>query len=467
MKIPELKARIGALLDIPVTDIILNKAEEDVTPSFAMQGEKLVITFSDANTLTHEFLHACFTPRETRPDLLLNALEDLRISKCAEVYDKQLAKANAECMTDEMYEDTIRNVSYPEDREVEDTLRTLSAVALPLQSKVKPIELLEETLDDKNPLKNQIIERVQHARRRAELDSSFRSTRESFESLSPYMKFPKEQNQKGSTDNVKYDEDVKVEDMKEETIKAKAKHNVAEGTVYTLSTQEEFILKTGLRKIIQNRAIGKTYNTNEGKLAGKRLGRYPSTYLFKQKTRPSPQTKVYLFIDLSGSMMHDKLRTVSKFINTARELKIKDLDFELRGFNSKYWVNNQIPREFRKLVIQTVEARDPETRDYSGGYNDDAHWLSTTIDEINEDECENKCLLILSDGRPAPSGKFDEEELKDVVRDKLIPSGIPYMSIGIEDESVESYYPNSKVAWSSTELVENLSKYARELVKFN
>lgn len=470
MKTPELKARIASLLDIPVTDVVLNK-EEGAVPSFEMHKGKLVITYEDVNSLSHEFLHACFTPRGIMTDLIYNALEDHRVSVLADAYDKPIANANKNVMSDKEYEKIIREVTH-ENGAIQDSLKVLSAIALPDQSKVDWEKVLDEELTATAYPKDSYINLVRETRANARKNPGFRQVIESHQDLKSYLTLPQEM-RNGQTNHIEdMPEDITEEDVEKgldkSMVKQETMHKMESAQILRMNKTDEFVLKSGIRKIIRNRSIGKTYNTTEGKLASKRLGRYPGQYVFRKKTRPSPETKLYLLIDLSGSMLdYEKLETVSEFTNTIRDLDIKNFTVELRGFNMSYFKNGQIQRDLSELKANCIYSQGNQGRQ-NGQYNDDAHWLNEIVKEIQADPTENKCLLILSDGEFAPSREYDEttdEDMHDAVKN-LEDARIPYMSIGIMDDTVEEFYPKAKVAQSISEVVSLLSKHAKELVKF-
>jgi hypothetical protein len=462
MKISQVKARIASLLEMSTSDIILRK-EKDATPSFEQKGNKLYITYSESGTLVHEFLHACFTPRNFIPDILLNALEDHRVSVKAQQYDKHLAKANDEIMSDEELLTLMHTIKGKD--KVSDSLRVMTALALPETTKIPIEETLKEVLKHSwtPATEDVIIGKVKSARTLISKFKDFHTVTEWWRELKPYLEFPKGEKEGAPGYAIPKESN---EDEVEGAAKEHLKKKLSEKEVPRLSAQDEFVLKKGLKKIIQNRAIEKTHNSIDGKLASKRLGRFPSTYLFKQKTRPSPETKLYIMADLSGSMLRGKLHAMQSFLNTLRELKINNLEVHLRGFNTELFKDHEIPKDIHDLEFSCIHKINNDIREEYGGYNDDAHFLKEIVQEIHQDPCTNKSLLILSDGRPAPCGQYKEKDLSKSVREHLIPSGIPYMSIGIMDNSVNQYYPKAKVADSTTELVKLLSKYSRELVKF-
>lgn len=211
MKTPELKARIASLLDIPVTDVVLNK-EEGAVPSFEMHKGKLVITYEDVNSLSHEFLHACFTPRGIMTDLIYNALEDHRVSVLADAYDKPIANANKNVMSDKEYEKIIREVTH-ENGAIQDSLKVLSAIALPDQSKVDWEKVLDEELTATAYPKDSYINLVRETRANARKNPGFRQVIESHQDLKSYLTLPQEM-RNGQTNHIEdMPEDITEEDV--------------------------------------------------------------------------------------------------------------------------------------------------------------------------------------------------------------------------------------------------------------
>ena len=262
------------------------------------------------------------------------------------------------------------------------------------------------------------------------------------------------------------DDPAKVKDGKEieydkKTVAGNFETESTQGHCESLNKREEYLLEKALRKILQNKSIGKRTNTLQGKLNSKRLGRFPSNYLFTQKHSPKPETVLYFLVDLSGSMAGPKLNVVSAFVNSLRKTNVKGLRYEIRGFNRKYFVNDQVPFEMDELTNKCM------SKNEAAGGNHDQRWLAKITEEITADPTDNKGLIILSDGQPTPEGESEwcDMELKDVVRKTIIENDIPYMSIGIMDGYVEEHYPNSTVVNDTKELVDTLFAQTKALAR--
>jgi hypothetical protein len=462
MKVSEIKARIASMLDVDLNDITLRKSEQK-GGNIEMKNGKIVITYSDPDVLVHEFLHGCFTPRDVPPTKLLNALEDRRISAKAYEFDKELAIANRNIVSKDDIMGLIKRIKPADEswaaQQKADRDRLLTAICTP-----KGIELdLDEVFKEKFYYPKDML--MDCANKAAMLDdepslSKLASVNAFIDSVLDFNEKENEQHMDSGFSTFEEDQPNIKKDVESNLQKSISVEDCPE-----LSKTEEFVLRSGIRKIIQNRSIGHKYNSDKGKLESRRLGRYPGKYLFSQKTKPSPETVLYVMADFSGSMYPERLEKVRAFLNTALELNIKNFRVEVRGFNTVMFTQDQIPKDGIKFRSRCLEDAHPETEVSFCEFNDDAHFLNEIVQEVVQDPTENKALLILSDGQPAPSGVYNIRDLKHIVNTVLLRSGIPYMSIGIESKCVKDYYPKYKVANSTTELTSILNRYAKELVR--
>lgn len=476
MEPSEIKARFASLLGIPLSQITLNK-KEGATPSFAFKDDLFVITYDNVNELTHEFLHACFSPR-TAGNIppLYNALEDYRMSIKAEIYDKRLAKSNSDILSDEQIEHLVRGIqpepaseTYNEKQEAQfaDAWRAATAISTPVQSKIDINQLLEDTLSSENGYRESIKQAVMEARTELAANPTVQQLRESFDKLKGYLVFKDDKDNQPMPSTSSGDADLNERrQLTDQDIKQNIENKINKGTEIRLNPHEEFLLANALKKIIQNRSIGRRQNTITGKLKTKRLGRLPSEYVFVKKTTPSPQTELYILADASGSMDGSKIDTVIRFLTSVRDMQTKDLVIKARCFNNMYFKDDEIPTSYREFRDEVMCRKNPRNGYSAGSDNDDAHYLTEILNEIQQSPCQHKALLILSDGQPVPSGLFQETDLKLVAQTTLVKSGIPYMSIGIRTQSVRKFYKKYKIAYSTEQLINLLSKNTRELIKF-
>ena len=491
MNVSQIKARIASLLDCSMQDIILNKTKDKTQKGGFITKNKngqYVITYADLATLVHEFFHACFTPDNQSSSLLYNALEDLRIDKVARYYDPELANV----VTDDI-EDHIESIA----NETKDPyMAGLKAVSVPLSLDNAPL-MDKVILEDKNT-EERFKKAIQDARDVIDRNPNSYGMKEAYSFLESFLpdeaKQDRKQNGEGEGDGEgnqqykDYDNDMESIDNVPteqkpdsegkipgygtplEYLKRKIQRNITEklsGTMDMPTLSQATRIKKGIRQIIQNKAIGKRENSNRGKLNTKRLGRFPSNFLFTKKDRPTPETKLFVLVDLSGSMEGSKLDTVIKFVNTLRTVKENNLKIELRGFNSMYFKNEEIGKNYAQVKEMNLYKTDVNTRDAAASYNDDAHYLKVIREELLGDKTPNKALLILSDGAFASSGVFKESNNSDMRREaKLLDDyQIRYVSIGILDRSVKEYYKNNITVDNIEQLADIMARKIRELIK--
>lgn len=459
MDVSTIKAHVASLLGVPLSQVIL-KYRPGAVPNFQNKGDYYVIEYGDPKTLVHEFLHSCFTPAVSCKNELYNGIEDYRISIKAQEYDKLLAEANDTVLTPEEIKNITTNI-HTGDADKDRLLTTASLMATP--STIDIIKTLQE-VDLPEGLKKQILV----SRERLKNNPSYWALESEYDALANYINFPKGQEQK-PTFRTRYEMREEDADGNPKPTKEIVKENFmmsVESNIPYLEPREKFLLEKTIRKIIQNKSIGKRRYTITGKLVTKRLGSMPSDYMFVKKTAPQPETKLYVLGDASGSMWREKVFTVLTFFNSIRDLDIPNFKLELRMFNAGYWKNEEIPRDFEKFhkTIMETDIATPSMTNQACAYNDDAHFLKVILKEIEQDPTPNKALLILSDGEPAPSGIYKETDLKEVARTTLRESKVPYISIGIDSSSVQKYYKHSKVCTDTTELIDTLYQNTKLLL---
>lgn len=459
MDTSEIKARIASLLGLPLNDVVLRQ-RDDVTANFSVQNNKFVIEYRDSKTLVHEFLHACFSPTKIPVNKTLNALEDYRLSIKSETYDKELARHNAELYNEIEIKNLLRKV----DGEEADKIKGLLLTSIPIQSSIDVKKLLETN----TTLPKDTVGKILDARKELLKDPSKSNLIKQAYELDKHLHLEQDSPAPNPTVFSCGDGEEGGSQTKQD-IEQQAKRSLHKKEVERLTAREEVVLIKALNNILRNKAIGKKQNTIKGKLKTKRLGHYPSHFLFEKKDKPKPETALYILADISGSMLHStRLPIVIKFLNSIRLNPVKNLELKIRCFNGMYFKDSKIPYYYDDFIEKLMSPIMPSGTLYNNsysGYNDDAHWLKETLKEINSDPTPNKALLILSDGDPAPCGLYEEKDLEAISKVMLPKSKIPYMSIGLDSDSVENYYLKSKVAVGGTELVNLLLKYSRELVR--
>jgi len=118
-----------------------------------------------------------------------------------------------------------------------------------------------------------------------------------------------------------------------------------------VSPEQHLMFVEVMKRIVKAKCLGRRESKTGGKLNSKRLGLYPNEYVFTKKTRPSPDTSLYVLADLSGSMVHNgKLEVLSAILEELRLLKIPGLQVNVRGFNLAYWCFSEIGHTVAEIV---------------------------------------------------------------------------------------------------------------------
>lgn len=218
-----------------------------------------------------------------------------------------------------------------------------------------------------------------------------------------------------------------------------------------------------LRKLVKMRENQRRENTAKGKLQSKRLGHYPSPYLFTKKQRPAQRVDVYVMIDLSGSMFRaGKLDAVVRIKNElqAWNKAQKSVRFKMYGFNHELYEEHEIGNNYD--MAMTLASRPHGNASNPSGSNADGYYLKYIMG-IMKAQPHKTALLILSDGAPTPHASRSEPSLKDQARE-LDKSGIPYMSVGIYTNAPEVYYKNATVLNDLEELPRVIAKSVKHFL---
>lgn len=188
--------------------------------------------------------------------------------------------------------------------------------------------------------------------------------------------------------------------------------------------------------------------------------------------REAPQEKDYaitLLVDLSGSMQGRKIEETFKAVVVLCEVLNKlSIKTEILGFNDRIHefqkFNATISDEVRGAIgTMLQEVHSPRAR-----WNDDGWALQETSGRLSRQDANEKFLIVLSDGQPAPSPGHRQAvyDLNAVVKaitentdQKLVGLGI-----GQGTKHVEQYYPNNLADVPVSEMAEKLADLLREVI---
>jgi len=212
--------------------------------------------------------------------------------------------------------------------------------------------------------------------------------------------------------------------------------------------------------------------------------------------REAPQEKDYaisLLVDLSGSMHGRKIEETFKaavvLCEVLNKLSIKN---EILGFNDRIHefkrfdeaMSDEVRESMGAMLNEVTVFAEPETDERGNpkidsrgkvimkraraAYNDDGWALRQASDRLARQDADEKFLMDLSDGLPAPSPQHSGSEfgLKQVVGDIMTSTDQKLVGLGIGagTKHVEDYYPNSLADVAVAEMADRLADLLREVI---
>lgn len=199
-----------------------------------------------------------------------------------------------------------------------------------------------------------------------------------------------------------------------------------------------------------------------GKLCSKNLHRAKAgnPYIFKRKadTLNLKDTEVMVLIDFSGSMGGRKIGHACHAAVLLNDAIAKiGVPIEIRGFSDE----SDGPLDFRikefgeRVTTDTLIGRF-STCAKSMWNNADGENILQAWHDISRRPSKRKVIVVLSDGSPASSSRYDDDDfLTKVVKD-VEASGVSIYGIGICDNNVERYYTHRCVITKADELEHKL-----------
>jgi len=178
---------------------------------------------------------------------------------------------------------------------------------------------------------------------------------------------------------------------------------------------------------------------------------------------------ISLLVDLSGSMQGQKIEeTFKAVIVIAEALNNNHVNIEVIGFNDRVYEFEKFKEKLTDDVRGRMGTMLEEVRSSRARWNDDGWAVGEASARLAKCEATEKILIVLSDGKPEPSGVHsgDEYDLKSVV-DKIVATGtqkIIGLGIGGGTSHVKHFYPKSVAEVSASEMAPELAKLLRELI---
>lgn len=244
------------------------------------------------------------------------------------------------------------------------------------------------------------------------------------------------------------------------------------------------ILAVILRSITKNRIEKNRLHGRINKRALARVRSGKTRIMQKTKEGVDLDTDVQIIIDLSGSMWGEKaLLAAGVAVCLCEALNVTNqINVEVIGFNSlnpKHPENIQkgMKRAYDRVITYYFKCFDEHYHPIKnrlgsmvvdinrggscGGCNVDHEVIWEGASRILKRNKKRKIQFVLSDGRPSGCGGtyggFLETELSRV-NEKIVALGVEQVAIGIQDDSVKKFYPNSIV-------IEDLSMLDQEALQ--
>lgn len=205
-------------------------------------------------------------------------------------------------------------------------------------------------------------------------------------------------------------------------------------------------------------------------------GGVPVTETRSWERRDLPTQKDYVFsllIDLSGSMkfgqggetrIHSALKTAIVWAEVLGRLGIK---FEVVGFNEDLKLFKGYMDTFGDETRAKMAPMEREVTMHGANYNDDGWALQEASERIEKQKASEKFVVVISDGQPAPSIRHSgaEYDLSKVVQGILNGTNQHVVGIGVQNSSVEYYYPDSVVIEDISELPKAIVEVIRRSIE--
>jgi len=193
---------------------------------------------------------------------------------------------------------------------------------------------------------------------------------------------------------------------------------------------------------------------------------------WQRRDRPTEKDyAITLLIDLSGSMRQGgKIEEAFKgVIILAEVLNRLSIKTEILGFNDRLHEFQAFSKSLSEEVRGKMGTMLQEVETSRAKYNDDGWAVEEASKRLDQQEVDEKFLMVLSDGVPEPSSQHsgDEYDLKKVVqsitkkgKQKLIGLGL-----GNGASHVKKFYPKNIANISVEELPEQLAGLLKQIIE--
>ncbi len=203
------------------------------------------------------------------------------------------------------------------------------------------------------------------------------------------------------------------------------------------------------------------------------VGKIKPIKFFESMERPQKRNFAFtLLVDLSGSMRGEKIaQTMNAIVAISEVFNRLGIHFEILGFQDQVIVFKKFSETLNETVRKKISGMDDEVFGKNSGghnkpsYNDDGPCLLEAAKGLTSQSCQDKFLIVLSDGLPAGrrSTSADLETAVKSIRDQRRVHLIA-LGLGEDTEHVADYYPVSLPNIKAQELPDVLPELLEDIM---
>lgn len=196
-------------------------------------------------------------------------------------------------------------------------------------------------------------------------------------------------------------------------------------------------------------------------------GKHPiETRAFESKTRPLEKDyAVLLLVDVSGSMQDKIHNAFAATVACTEALTDLSIEHAIIGFNDNLYRYKSFEEAADPDKISAIES-DVDTD--AARYNNDGWALEQAMKQITQMPQKERILIVLSDGRPEPSGAYNgpEYDLKKITSTIEQSGSVRLIGLGMGPgtEHVRDYYQNNRANIPVDNLAQELSEVIKEII---
>jgi hypothetical protein len=199
----------------------------------------------------------------------------------------------------------------------------------------------------------------------------------------------------------------------------------------------------------------------------KASGKHPiETRAFEAKTRPLERDyAVLLLVDVSGSMQDKIHHAFAATVACTEALSDLSIEHAIVGFNNVLYPYKSFKETTNPDKISAIES---DVNTTAAGYNNDGWALQQALKQLTDMPQNERILIVLSDGVPAPSSAYagPEYDLKRIASTIEQSGKVRLIGLGMGPgtEHVREFYGNNRANIPIDNLAAELSEVLKEII---